>query len=157
MIVALAAPARRQVELQRRRLAHERDGRLDRRLGEDGAAEIGVQHRAGKVEQRAQVGAVFRIQACKRQQRQLLRAGDGGRQFAAHPRFINRGANGAGGRHAAETFEQRGRCSSTKNGIDRRQLTQTGGSRTFHFRLIPPTGSNHAASGGNCHKADLTF
>ncbi len=125
MVVALAAPARRQVELKRRRLAHGLDGRLDRRLGEDGAAEIGVQHRSGEVEQRTQVRAVFRLQPRQRLQRQLVSAGDGrpaGSQRIA--RLFKRRANGARRRHAAEALQQRRGCGGTQDGINGWQIAE---------------------------------
>ncbi len=54
MIVALAAPAAVEVEFERHGAAHRRDRRLDRCLGEQRAAEIGVQHGAGQIEDRPQ-------------------------------------------------------------------------------------------------------
>ena len=54
MIVALAAPAAAEIEFERHRVAHGRDRGFDRLLGEQRAAEIGVQHRAGEVEHRPQ-------------------------------------------------------------------------------------------------------
>ena len=62
MIVALAAPAGRKVEFQRHRIAHRRQRRLDRRLGQQRAAEIGVQHRAGEVEQGPEIRDVLRLE-----------------------------------------------------------------------------------------------
>ena len=69
MIVALAALARRQVELQRAGLTHGRDGRLDCGLSEHGAAEVGVQHCAGQVEQRSQTTAVLDLKPGERIER----------------------------------------------------------------------------------------
>ncbi len=63
MIVALAALAGVEVEFQRNGRAHGRDRRLDRRLGEQRAAEIGVQHRAGEIEHRTQARARVQLSA----------------------------------------------------------------------------------------------
>ena len=78
MIVPLAPPAGRQIELQSRRVAHDRYRRIDRRLREHRAAQIGVQHRAGQVEERAQAGAIFLFQSGTRLERYGVRVGDGG-------------------------------------------------------------------------------
>ena len=50
VIVALAAAAAREIVFQRGRRAHGRDRGLDRLLGQERAAEIGVQHGAGEIE-----------------------------------------------------------------------------------------------------------
>ena len=50
VIVALAAAAAREIVFQRGRRAHGRDRGLDRLLGQKRAAEIGVQHGAGEIE-----------------------------------------------------------------------------------------------------------
>ena len=63
MIVALAALAGQQVELQSDCFPHGRNGRFDRRLGEGGAPEIGVQHCSGQVEQRPQGRPVLRAES----------------------------------------------------------------------------------------------
>ena len=55
-IVAVAAMAAAKVEFQRHRVAHRHLRRLDRGLGPQRAAEIGVQHGAGEIEHRPQVG-----------------------------------------------------------------------------------------------------
>ena len=54
VVVALAALAVREIEFERDRVAHRRDRRLDRLLGDQRAAEIGVQHGAGEIEHRPQ-------------------------------------------------------------------------------------------------------
>ena len=56
--VAIAAPAGGKVELQRAGLAHRLGGLRHGLLGQQRAAEIGVQHRAGEVEHRLQRGRV---------------------------------------------------------------------------------------------------
>ncbi len=56
MVVALAAPAGGEIEFERDGFAHGGDGGVDGGLGEDGAAEVGVQHGAGEVENGAQRG-----------------------------------------------------------------------------------------------------
>ena len=76
MVVAFAALAGRQVELERDRIPHSRDGRLDRRLGERRSAEIGVQHRAGQVEQRPQRRTIVPLEVGERLSRNVLGAGD---------------------------------------------------------------------------------
>ena len=53
MVVALAAPAAREVVFERRRVAHRRGGGGDRLFRQRRAAEIGVQHGAGQVEDAA--------------------------------------------------------------------------------------------------------
>src|SRR5690606_39783469 len=50
VVVAAAAAAFAQVELQRGRVRHRRAGGGDGLVGQDRAAEIGVQHRAAEVE-----------------------------------------------------------------------------------------------------------
>src|SRR5258707_285168 len=54
VIVALAAPAILKIELERDCGAHCRDCSLDRGLGKKGPAEVGVQNRPGKIENRAE-------------------------------------------------------------------------------------------------------
>ena len=54
MAVAFAPAACLEVHLERRRLAHGGDGGGDGLLGEEGAAEVGVEDGAGEVEDRAQ-------------------------------------------------------------------------------------------------------
>ena len=61
MVVALAAIAAAEIELERDRVAHRRDGGLDRLLGDQRAAEIGVQHGAGEIEHRPQARARARF------------------------------------------------------------------------------------------------
>ena len=73
MIVALAALAAVEVELERDRVAHGVDRGLDRRLGQQRAAEIGVQHGAGQVEDRAQAGHGLGLQPPARAVRDRLR------------------------------------------------------------------------------------
>ncbi len=53
VLVALAAGAAREIVFERGRRAHRLDGGLDGFLGEQRAAEVGVQHRAGQVEDTA--------------------------------------------------------------------------------------------------------
>ncbi len=77
MIVAFAALAGRQVEFQRDRIAHRRDGGFDRGFGEQRAAEIGVQHGAGEIEERAQTGAILVRETRQRQGRHLFDRRDG--------------------------------------------------------------------------------
>src|SRR5262245_61782259 len=50
MVVALAAAAARHLVFEGRRRAHGLDGRLDRLLRQKRAAEVGVQHGAGEIE-----------------------------------------------------------------------------------------------------------
>ena len=57
MIVALAASAGRKIEFERDRRPHGGDGGFDRGLGNQSAAEIGVQHRAGQIEHGTQIGS----------------------------------------------------------------------------------------------------
>ena len=52
VVVALAAAAAVEVEFERDRVAHRGDRGFDRRLRQKRATEIGVQHRAGEVEDR---------------------------------------------------------------------------------------------------------
>ena len=61
--VALAALAAVEVELERERVAHRGHRGLDRLLGEEGAAEVGVEHGAGEVEDRAHLRARGRVEA----------------------------------------------------------------------------------------------
>ena len=65
MVVAFAAIARGEVELERHGVPHRRDGRLDRRLGEDRPPEIGVQHDAGQIEQRPQRRAILLLRRAR--------------------------------------------------------------------------------------------
>ena len=66
MIVALAALAGREVEFQSDGGAHGGNGGFDRRLGKQGAAEIGVQHRAGEIEDGTQIRPRLRRQRGER-------------------------------------------------------------------------------------------
>ena len=73
MIVALAALAGREVEFQGDGRAHGGDGGFDRRFGEERAAEIGVQHRAGEIEDGTQVRPRLRRQRGERRARDRVR------------------------------------------------------------------------------------
>ena len=61
--VALAALAAVEVELERERVAHRRHRGLDGLLGEQRAAEVGVEHGAGEVEDRPDLRARGRVEA----------------------------------------------------------------------------------------------
>ncbi len=69
MIVALAALAAAEIEFERDRVAHRRDRGLDRRLGEQRAAEIGVQHGAGEIEDRPQARTAPALRAARARRR----------------------------------------------------------------------------------------
>ncbi len=71
MIVALAALAGREIKLEGDGGAHGCHGGFDRRLADERAAEIGVQHGSGEIEDGAQVRARVRCQPGQR------RIGDG--------------------------------------------------------------------------------
>ena len=73
MIVALAALPLSQIELERDRRAHGVDRGRDRLLGEQRAAEIGMQHGAGEIEDRAQVEPRTRVELGERYGRDGLR------------------------------------------------------------------------------------
>ena len=66
MVVALTAPSCGEVEFQRYRAAHCRDRSLHRGVGEQRASEIGVQHRPGKIVDRAQRRALALLQPTER-------------------------------------------------------------------------------------------
>ena len=136
MVVALATPAGRQVVFQRDGIAHGRHRRLDRRFGEHRAAEIGVQHRAGEVEQRPQLRARLRFQPGERPHRQLF-GGRGRRRAGPHgpARLIQHVADGVGDGLAAEPIEQHCRNGGVQDAADGRQIAQSRRSRPFHRRL----------------------
>ncbi len=132
MIVALAALARRQVKLQRAWLAHGRGGRFYRRLGEHGAAEVGMQHRAGEVEQRSQTRAASRFKSGERFERQFVRAwrrGRAGPQRRA--RLPERYANRARRLHATEALQKHCSRGGVQNGVYGWQIAQTRWLQTF--------------------------
>ena len=62
VVVALAARAAAEVELERHGRAHGIDRGRNRALRQHGAAEVGVQHRAGEVEHAAQARRVLALQ-----------------------------------------------------------------------------------------------
>ena len=71
-VVTLAAPATVEVEFERHRIAHCRDGGGDGFLGDQRAAEIGVQHGAGEVVDRSEARGGVRFQAGEGGGRRLL-------------------------------------------------------------------------------------
>ena len=75
--VALAAPAAAEVELERQRLPHGGDRRLDRGLGEQRPAEVGVEHGAGQIEDRTHLRPRRGVERARRVGRHRFRAGDG--------------------------------------------------------------------------------
>ena len=64
---------RRKIELQRDRVAHRGDGGLDCGFGNEGAAEIGVQHRAGEIIDRPEPRTLIVLQMRKRDCRGAFR------------------------------------------------------------------------------------
>ena len=74
MIVAFAARTGREVVFQRHGRAHRGDGGIDGDLGQHGAAEVGVQHRPGQIDDRAHRGHVGGLQARQRGGSDPLRA-----------------------------------------------------------------------------------
>ena len=113
MIVALAALAVGEIELQRDRVAHRRDCRLDGLLGDQRAAEIGVQHRAGEIEHRPQA---------------RLRAGIQPRQRACDGIVDDRARQ-----HAARAAPSVARTASTTAGRPKRSTALGCGGRTHHL------------------------
>ena len=119
MVVALAAPAARRGRTPaRRRWRMAVDGGLDRRLGEQRAAEVGVQHRAGQVEDRragwagrgveaaaaaAAIGLGVRVVRPARRRRERRPA------RCAAPR-----RRSAGGRGASMAARRRRRCAAPR-------------------------------------------
>ena len=63
MIVALASPAGRKVELESNGASHRRDRRFDRAFGQNRATQIGVQYRPREIEHRTKIGPVLFFKA----------------------------------------------------------------------------------------------
>ena len=124
VIVALAAPAGREVELERQGAAHGLDRGLDRRFGEQRPAEIGVQHGAGEVEHRAGRGSGGGRQRRRRSNRQPGRVRRRGTlaHFLACP--VQRLADGGAGLGVAELRQRPLGDARAQDLIDRRQLAQ---------------------------------
>ena len=125
MIVALAAPAAREIELERDGAAHGRDRGLDRRLGEQRAAEIGVQHGAGQVEDRAQArrGVAPRAAASAAAATDVARRGDGACRSRA--RVAERRADRRRRRRCGRSARSPAAPASVRStSIDRRQAAE---------------------------------
>ena len=125
VIVALAALAAAEIELERDGVAHGGDRGLDRRLGEQRAAEIGVQHRAGEIEHGTQARLAPRLRACAQRaagdDRRLARS-----SRAACARQRSARANSVDDGGAAEALDCRARraCRMPQHLVDRRQPAQ---------------------------------
>ena len=135
MIVALAALAAAEIELERDRVAHRRDRGLDRLLGDQRAAEIGVQHGAGEIEHRPQARLRARFKP-----RQRARDGVGRRKGRAFgPGLRDRHAHGVDRRGAAVAIDHVACRRRAHHLVDRGKLVQCGVGfrhRSCRFRMI---------------------
>ncbi len=120
MIVALAATAGLEIELERHRLAHGAERRGGGLLGQDRAAEIGVQHGAGEVEDGPQA-----------RPRLVLEAAGGG------------GGDGGGiaGRGIASRRAHRRRVTAPRARLERRADRADHGGAAEPLRLAMPAAS----------------
>ena len=118
MIVALAAPAASQIELKRNRIAHRDRRRLDRLLGDQRAAEIGMQHGAGEVEDRAQVRSRLIFKARGHTSGEIVVVG----KIAALARFCEHLAYGRNDGGAPETLLCLNQCGVPHHLVDRGSL-----------------------------------
>ena len=128
MVVTLATFAGFQVEFERDGIPHSRDGRLDRRLSEHRAAEIGVQHRAGEIEQRPQCRAILLLKAGESLSGNMLSAWDeapSGLQDGA--RVFERRANSVCGGPATVSLDKDSSSRRIQDRVNRRQIAQTYG------------------------------
>ncbi len=123
-VVALAASTRFEIEFERGWRTHRRDGSGDTRLRDDRAAEIGVQHGAGEVEDAAQLRRILRFERHRRAGR------DGSRGVSAISRrcrnnratrgseIIEGGAHGTESRRATETRDDHAPCIAAQDLIN---------------------------------------
>ena len=126
--VALAALAAVEVELEGERVAHRGHRGLDRLLGEEGAAEVGVQHGAGEVEDRPHLRARGGVEA-----RDDV-GGDGVERRGARAAVAEIGAGGGKARarrrdHArpAVARDRRGDRAGAQDDVDRGKAAQVAG------------------------------
>ena len=133
MVVALAALAGPEVELQSDSFPHGRDGGFDRRFGEDGPPEIGVQHSSGQIEQRPQ-GRPVRFsnsgEAANGDRFGGRRNASAGSQRGA--RVLQGGANRLRGKGAAESLDEACRSRRVQDQVDGGQIAQAGRSLAEH-------------------------
>ena len=137
VIVALAAAAGVEVVFQRHRAAHGVDGRADRGFGQQGAAEVGVQHRAGEVEQRPQRRAVPRGEPSAGVVRHGLAGEVGlGAGPQGRPQVGHGGADRLCGLGTPEAPDQRRAFGAAHHVVDPGQVAQAGRQRR-HPRQYP--------------------
>ena len=118
MVVALAAAAGGEVEFQRGGGAERRGGGLGGFWRQRGAAEIGVQHRAGEVEHWPLAGRELAGECVGG----FVQDGGGrGREGAGGAPAGEGRAKGGGGGVPAEALGQEGRFGRTQQGVERRQ------------------------------------
>ena len=136
-VVALAAAAAVEIEFERDRVAHRGDCSLDRRLREQRAAEIGVQHGAGEVEDRLEARRGIGLKARNRCGGCLLSPY---RLDAVCPRRRQRIADRADHGRAAETIDGKKRDLGSQHRVDRReQPAPIGGVAEGHHAPQSPT------------------
>ena len=145
VVVALAAPSGREIELERDRLAHRGRGGRDRLLGEPRAAEIRVQHDAREIEHGRKARPIQRLEPAERRRRGV---GGGERHLALlGPRGRERVADPGDGRVAAEPLDERRGERRAQYRVDRRQATLRRahrGARARSRQARPAAGARHS-------------
>ena len=127
-IIALAATASSQIELQRNRVAHRDHRRFDRGLGDDRPAQIRMQHGPRKVEDGAEVRSrlIFKARGHAAAKSSLLAKLPLLRASASTLRTV---ADDGG---APETLLCLNQCGVPHHLVDRGKLAQCGGYDLFH-------------------------
>ena len=143
MVVALAAPAAVEIVFQRRRRLHRLGRRSNRLLRQRRAAEIGMQHGAGQVEDAALRGP--------RQLRELFGTSRedrlGRRATAAAAVFRQRVADDSNNERAAMAFDQRRGARRAQHPVHRGQCRPAGANRGGRVHEFAAAGSGVSSSG----------
>jgi hypothetical protein len=141
VIVALAALARGEIELQRDGRAHGIRSRFDGALGQQRAAEIGVQHRAGEIDHGAHARHIGALQLDERRL---------GKPLGRRVETGRAGADGLPQRRRRRAHGSRRRCGAKAR---HRQLPRRRRQHGMHGRRTLAGGGRavaHACSGSGC-------